>query len=111
MASSPPPTAEERVLSTLNRDGTRRWIRPRLSEGRFLTRRRIVGWGLILLFTAIPYLRMNGKPLMLLDVPRRQFVLFGTTFLPIKLGSHPVCRAKSSSASPKLCSQRWRTWR
>jgi cytochrome c oxidase accessory protein FixG len=30
----------------------------------------------------IPYLRMNGKPLILLDVPNREFTLFGTTFLP-----------------------------
>jgi len=82
MAHSLPPEAEERVLSTLNRDGTRRWIRPRLSRGAFLTRRRIVGWGLILLFTLIPYLRMNGKPLILLDIPHREFTLFGTTFLP-----------------------------
>ena len=82
MAQSLPPEAEERVLSTLNRDGSRRWIRPRLSRGAFLTRRRIVGWGLILLFTLIPYLRMNGKPLILLDIPRREFTLFGTTFLP-----------------------------
>ena len=43
MAQSLPPEAEERVLSTLNRDGTRRWIRPRLSKGIFLRRRRIVG--------------------------------------------------------------------
>jgi cytochrome c oxidase accessory protein FixG len=82
MPPSTPPTAEERVLSTLNRDGTRRWIRPRLSKGLFLTRRTIVGWGLILLFTAIPYIRMNGKPLILLDLPRREFTLFGATFLP-----------------------------
>jgi cytochrome c oxidase accessory protein FixG len=76
------PEAKERVLSTLNQDGSRRWIRPRLSKGRFLRRRMVVGWGLILLFTAIPYLRMNGKPLMLFDIPRREFTLFGTTFLP-----------------------------
>jgi cytochrome c oxidase accessory protein FixG len=82
MAQSLPPEAEERVLSTLNRDGTRRWIRPRLSKGAFLKRRRIVGWGLILAFTLIPYLRMNGKPLILLDIPHREFTLFGTTFLP-----------------------------
>jgi cytochrome c oxidase accessory protein FixG len=82
MAQSLPPEAEDRVLSTLNRDGTRRWIRPRLAKGVFLTRRRIVGYGLILTFTLIPYLRMNGKPLILLDIPRREFTLFGTTFLP-----------------------------
>ena len=29
------PEAQERVLSTLNRDGSRRWIRPKLSKGRF----------------------------------------------------------------------------
>jgi len=82
MAQSLPPEAEERVLSTMNRDGTRRWIRPRLSKGVFLKRRRIVGWGLILMFTLTPYLRMNGKPLILLDIPHREFTLFGTTFLP-----------------------------
>ena len=77
-----PPSAGEPVLSTLNRDGSRRRIRPRLATGRFLTRRRVVGYFLILLFTAIPYLRLGGKPLVLLDVPRREFVLFGRTFLP-----------------------------
>ena len=41
-----------------------------------------MGWTLIALFTAIPYLRLNGKPLILLDVADRQFTLFGTTFLP-----------------------------
>jgi cytochrome c oxidase accessory protein FixG len=35
---------EERVLSTLEADGSRRWLKPRLSKGRYLTRRRIVGY-------------------------------------------------------------------
>jgi len=75
------PVAEERVLSTLNRDGSRRWIRPKLSRGRFHRRRLFLGWFLILLFTAIPYIKVNGKPLMLLDIANRHFVLFGKTFL------------------------------
>jgi len=77
-----PAEAKERVLPTLNPDGTRRWLRPKLFPGRFLRRRRALAWGLIALFTAIPYLRMNGKPLILLDVIHRQFTLFGATFLP-----------------------------
>jgi polyferredoxin len=72
----------QQVLSTLNQDGSRRWLRPRLSRGRFLNRRRAVGYALIAIFTLIPYLKMNGSPLILLDVPRREFTLFGTTFLP-----------------------------
>ena len=82
MAGAAVPQAEERVLSTLNRDGSRRRIRPRPAPGRLLRRRTVVAYGLILLFTAIPYLRMNDKPLMLLDIPQRRFTLFGTTFLP-----------------------------
>jgi cytochrome c oxidase accessory protein FixG len=77
-----PAEARERVLPTLNQDGSRRWLLPRLSPGRFWTRRRAVAWVLIALFTAIPYIRMNGKPLILLDIAHRQFTLFGATFLP-----------------------------
>lgn len=76
------PSADDRVLSTLNRDGSRRWIRPRLSRGRFQRRRLYVAWSLIALFTAIPYIKLNGKPLILLNVPAREFTLFGKTFLP-----------------------------
>ncbi|MBI4951425.1 MAG: cytochrome c oxidase accessory protein CcoG [Myxococcales bacterium] len=71
-----------RVLSTMNEDGSRRWLEPKPSPGRFLTARRITAYILIALFTLIPYLRMNGKPLILLDIPARRFTLFGTTFFP-----------------------------
>lgn len=82
---APPPlpsATKERVLPTLNLDGTRRWMRPRLFEGRFLRRRRVLAWALIGLFTALPYVRMGGKPVILLDVVNRRFILFGATFLP-----------------------------
>ncbi len=44
--------------------------------------RRVVAYGLMVVFFLIPYLRLNGKPLVLLDVPHRQFTLLGYTFLP-----------------------------
>jgi cytochrome c oxidase accessory protein FixG len=72
----------ERVLPTLNEDGSRRWIRPKLTRGRWWKRRLVVGWTLIVAFTLIPYLKLGGKPLILLDLPHRRFTLFGTTFLP-----------------------------
>jgi cytochrome c oxidase accessory protein FixG len=76
------PEAEEAVLSTLNKDGSRRWLRPKLSTGWYLNARRVVGYGLIVLFTVLPYLTINGKPPILLDIPARQFTFFGRTFLP-----------------------------
>jgi cytochrome c oxidase accessory protein FixG len=77
-----PVEAKERVLPTLNPDGTRRWIRPKLFPGRWWRRRRAVAWGLIGLFTVLPYLSLAGKPVILLDVVHRQFTVLGTTFLP-----------------------------
>jgi cytochrome c oxidase accessory protein FixG len=78
LTSAPP----ERVLSTLNADGSRRWIRPKQAEGKFWRRRRVVAYGLMFVFFIIPYLRLGGRPLVLLDIPRRQFTIFGVTFLP-----------------------------
>lgn len=77
-----PRDAPGRVLSTLNEDGSRRLLRPVLSPGGFWRRRRVVAWALMALFFLIPYLRMGGKPLVLLDIPRREFTILGATFLP-----------------------------
>ena len=74
--------AQERVLSTLNRDGSRRWLLPVLSRGRFLTARRITAYALILIFTLLPYVRLRGRPAILLDLVHRQFTILGFTFLP-----------------------------
>ncbi|MDZ7630223.1 MAG: cytochrome c oxidase accessory protein CcoG [Gemmatimonadaceae bacterium] len=70
------------MLPTLNEDGTRYWIRPRVSPGTWWTRRMVVGYALIAFFVTLPHLRWMGKPLILLNVPRREFTLLGTTFLP-----------------------------
>lgn len=78
---SGPLPAPERVLPTLNADGTRLKIHPKLHTGRHWRARLVAGWGLILLFVLLPFLNMNGKPVMLLDVASRQFHLFGRTFL------------------------------
>ena len=77
-----PALATERVLSTLNVDGSRRWLRPRPSPGRFHDGRRAAAYVLMLVFFLIPYLRIGGRAVMLFDLPRRRFDLFGTTFLP-----------------------------
>jgi cytochrome c oxidase accessory protein FixG len=75
-----PREAQEAVLSTLNKDGSRRWMRPKPSEGTYWRRRRVVAYGLMALFFALPTLRLNGKPLVFLDVMRREFTFLGTTF-------------------------------
>lgn len=77
-----PPKLEGRALPTLNVDGSRRFLRPKLSRGKFWLRRAVVAYLLIAVFTALPYIRINGKPAILLDILHRQFTFFGATFYP-----------------------------
>src|SRR5690606_29975073 len=79
---SAPLIAPERVLPTLNADGTRNRIRPKLYDGKLYRRRLVVGWLLIASFVGLPFMRVGGKPAVLLDVAQRRFHLFGQTFLP-----------------------------
>ena len=63
-------------------DGRRRWLRPRLSPGGFWRKRLLVAWVLIALYTVIPWLTVDGMPMVLLDLVERKFVFFGTVFRP-----------------------------
>ena len=72
----------EEVLSTLRNDGSRRWLYPTPSKGRFWRRRLMVGWALIVFFVALPVVRVGGRPAVLLDLAAREFTLFGFTFYP-----------------------------
>lgn len=76
-----PLIAPERVLPTLNADGTRNRIRPRLYRGPLLSKRRIVAWVLVVLFVALPWIEIGNRPAIFLDVVHREFSLFGHTFL------------------------------
>ena len=76
-----PLVAPQRVLPTLNADGTRNRIRPRLYPGPLYHRRRVVAWALVVLFVGLPWLEIGGKPAVFLNVAQREFSFFGHTFL------------------------------
>jgi cytochrome c oxidase accessory protein FixG len=69
-------------LASVARDGRRRWIYARQPAGRFYRARTIVSVLLLAFLFAAPFVRMNGLPLVLLDVLERRFALFGLMFWP-----------------------------
>lgn len=76
------PNLNDGGLSTLEKDGSRRWLYPKLSQGRYLVWRRRVAWVLIAFYALVPYISINGKPMILLDLVHREFTILGYTFLP-----------------------------
>lgn len=107
------PLAKSRVLSTLNEDGTRRWLYPRVFAGRFLKWRRLLAWVLLAVFTLVPYVRLHGKPLVLLDIPAREFTILGFTFLPtdtVLLALLLVSLVVGIVLVTALCGRLWCGW-
>jgi cytochrome c oxidase accessory protein FixG len=69
-------------LSTADQTGRRRWLYPRKPSGRFYTARKYVSWLLLFIMFAGPFVRINGNPLLLLNVVDRKFVILGQIFWP-----------------------------
>lgn len=67
-------------LSSLNKDGSRRFIHPAEVSGYFKTRRRIFYAFLVFIFLVLPWTTFNGMQTILLDLPNRKFVFFGAVF-------------------------------
>ncbi len=49
-------------------------------KGKWYTRRTIFSWFVLLFFIAVPFIRINGNPFILLDINSRKFILFGAIF-------------------------------
>jgi len=80
--SAPVLDSPEEVLTTMTSDGKRRWMYPVKSKGRFLNRRRVVGFVLVLVYLLMPVIKIGGKPGILLDFAHREFAILGMVFYP-----------------------------
>ncbi len=104
---------EQRVLSTLEADGSRRWLTPKLSKGRFWQWRRVVAYLLIAIYALAPFVTINGRPAILLDLISRQFTILGVTFLPtdsVLLSLLLVLVAVTIFAATALAGRVWCGW-
>jgi cytochrome c oxidase accessory protein FixG len=60
--------------------GKRSWIYARKVKGPLFTYRQYVGYLLLGLLIAIPFIKINGEPLLLFNILERKFVVFGSVF-------------------------------
>jgi cytochrome c oxidase accessory protein FixG len=76
------PAPDEEGLAGYTQEGERRWIHPTVERGRFWVVRLVSTVLGLVAFFLLPHLSISGTPLVFLDVPQRQFHLFGATFHP-----------------------------
>lgn len=69
-------------IATVDDAGRRNWIYPKKPSGPLHRARVWVSLFLLSIFFAGPFIRINGQPILLLNVLERKFVIFGLAFWP-----------------------------
>lgn len=69
-------------IATVDEKGRRVWVYPKKQFGKYFTRRSIVAYSLLAILFSGPFIKINGEPILMLNVIERKFVLFGQIFWP-----------------------------
>lgn len=69
-------------IATIDEEGKRKWIYPKKPSGNFHKWRSYLSWFLLVLLFSTPFIKINGNPLLMMNVIDRKFVIFGQIFWP-----------------------------
>jgi polyferredoxin len=69
-------------VATIKKDGSRNYIHPKKPRGRLYNKRTAFSIFYLLLFFTLPFIKVHGEPLLLLNVLERKFIIFGLIFWP-----------------------------
>lgn len=69
-------------LGTIEKSGKRHWMYPKQPSGKHYRWRSLVSYFYLAIFFTLPFIKINGQPLFLIDVLERKFILFSVVFWP-----------------------------
>ena len=67
-------------VSTIGERGKRVWLFPRQPKGDLYKYRKALSWFQMIFLLSAPFIKIDGKPLIMLNVIERKFVILGKTF-------------------------------
>jgi cytochrome c oxidase accessory protein FixG len=70
------------TVNTIGELGGRNWIFPKKPKGKLYKARTIVTAAYLLIFFSLPFIKVNGNPLFLINILERKFIIFGAIFWP-----------------------------
>lgn len=68
------------TITTVEDDGSRKWIFAKKPKGFFYRIRSALSWVYLIVFFGLPWLQYEGEPLFMLNVIKRKFIIFGLHF-------------------------------
>jgi cytochrome c oxidase accessory protein FixG len=69
-------------IATADREGNRRWLYPKRPRGDFYRWRTWMSWVLLAVMFTGPFVRINGNPLLMMNIVERKFSILGQIFWP-----------------------------
>ncbi len=69
-------------VATIAKDGKRNFITPKKPKGRLYNLRTWFSIFYLIIFFTLPFIKVNGEPLLLLNILGRKFIIFGMVFWP-----------------------------
>ena len=69
-------------IATVDEAGKRKWIYAYKPKGFFYNARTLLSIFYFIVFFGLPFVKMNGRPLFLFNIPNAKFILFGKIFWP-----------------------------
>jgi polyferredoxin len=69
-------------LATADTEGRRKWLYPKRPKGRFHRARAWVAAALLVVMFGGPFVKLNGNPLLMINVVERKFSVLGVIFWP-----------------------------
>lgn len=69
-------------VATIDTEGKRLWIFPQKPKGRFYLSRTQLSILYLIVFFSLPFVKVDGHPLFLINILQRKFILFGQIFWP-----------------------------
>ena len=69
-------------IATVTKEGKRKWIYPKKPSGKFYNARTVVSIILLAFLFGAPFIKINDHPFVILNVLKREFIIFGIPFGP-----------------------------
>jgi cytochrome c oxidase accessory protein FixG len=69
-------------VATINKEGNRNYIHPQKPNGNLYNLRSYFSYFYLILFFTLPFIKIGGEPIFLINILERKFILFGKIFWP-----------------------------